>query len=158
MLKELGDVACKMSAMQAALGLAQLERIDELVARKRQIFDWYEKALSGMDGVTLNYEAPGIKNSYWMVTIILDPSYGIEKEQLMDLLLKEGIDSRPFFYPLSSLPANAGLGQAQQARERNQVCNAISPYGVNLPYALNITEEKVQYVCKVLMEILQNGR
>lgn len=51
----------KMSAMQAALGLAQLERVDELAARKRQIFNWYEKAHSGLDGITLNYEAPGVK-------------------------------------------------------------------------------------------------
>ena len=147
----------RMSSMQAALGLAQLERIEELVARKCQIFSWYEQELAGVEGVTLNYEAPGTKNTYWMVTVILDQSYRMEKERLMELLSKQGIDSRPFFYPLSSLPAYTGLEQAQKAQQRNSVSYKISPYGVNLPCALNMTEEKVQYVCDVLKEILQSG-
>ena len=62
----------KMSSMQAALGLAQLERIDELVERKRQIFNWYQSELSNINGITLNYEAPETKNTYWMVTVVLD--------------------------------------------------------------------------------------
>ena len=99
--------------MQATLGLAQFERIDELIAPKRQVFAWYQEGLAGMDGVTLNYEAPGTRNTYWMVTVILDPSFGIEKERLMALLNEHNIDSRPFFYPLSSLPAYEGFEQAQ---------------------------------------------
>jgi perosamine synthetase len=146
----------KMSSMQAALGLAQLERIEELIARKRQIFAWYWEELSDIDGITLNYEAPGTKNTYWMVTAVLDPSWGIEKERLIALLGERNIDSRPFFYPLSSLPAYEHLEQAKQARQRNQVSYRISPYGVNLPSALNLTEEKVRYVCDVLRDILQN--
>ena len=145
----------KMSSMQAALGLAQLERVEELVARKREIFAWYEQELSGVEGVTLNYEAPGTKNTYWMVTVILDPSFGIRKERLMALLSERLIDPRPFFYPLSSLPAYAHLAQAQQARQRNHVSYQISPYAVNLPSGLSMTEEKVRYVCDALKGILQ---
>jgi len=144
----------KMSSMQAALGLAQLERIEELIARKRQIFAWYQEALSGVDGITLNYEAPGTKNSYWMVTVILDRSFGIDKEQLIRLLSEHQIDSRPFFYPLSSLPAYEHLAQAREAQRRNRVSYQISPYGVNLPCALNMTQEKVRYVCDVLRDAL----
>lgn len=144
----------KMSSMQAALGLAQLERIEELIARKRQIFAWYQEALSGVDGVTLNYEAPGTKNTCWMVTVILDPSFGIDKEQLIRLLSERRIDSRPFFYPLSSLPAYEHLEQARQARRQNRVSYQISLYGVNLPCALNMTQEKVQCVCNVLRDAL----
>jgi perosamine synthetase len=141
--------------MQAALGLAQLERTEELVARKRQIFAWYEQELSDVDGVTLNYEAPGTKNTYWMVTVILDPSFGIRKERLMVLLSERHIDPRPFFYPLSSLPAYKHLPQAQQARQRNHVSYRISPYAINLPSGLNMTEEKVRYVCDILKDVLQ---
>jgi perosamine synthetase len=144
-----------MSNMQAALGLAQLERIEELIARKRQIFVWYQEALCGVDGITLNYEAPGTKNTYWMVTVILDPSFGIDKEQLIRLLSEHHIDSRPFFYPLSSLPAYEHLEQARQARQRNRVSYQISPYAINLPSGLNMTEEKVRYVCDALRDILQ---
>ena len=60
----------KMSSMQAALGLAQLERIEELVDRKRQIFSWYQAELDFIPGVSLNYEPPNTKNTYWMVTVI----------------------------------------------------------------------------------------
>ena len=141
--------------MQAALGLAQLEHVEELVARKRQIFAWYEQELSGVDGVTLNYEAPGTKNTYWMVTAILDPSLGIEKERLIAFLRERHIDPRPFFYPLSSLPAYEHLEQARHARQRNHVSYQISPYGINLPSGLNMTEEKVGYVCGALKGILR---
>lgn len=140
----------KMSSMQAALGLAQLERVEELVARKREIFGWYRDALAGVDGVTFNAEPPGTRNSYWMVTAILDPKFGIRKEQLMVRLNEHGIASRPFFYPLSSLPAYAGLAQAQDAQQRNQVSYAVSPYGVNLPCALNLEQEKIRHVCAML--------
>jgi perosamine synthetase len=145
----------KMSSMQAALGLAQLERIEELVARKRQIFAWYRERLARLPGVTLNYEAADTKNTYWMVTVVVDRSLGIAKERLMQLLAEKRIDSRPFFHPLSSLPAYENLEQARLARQRNRVAYELSPYGINLPSALNLTEEKVRYVCDTLKELLR---
>jgi perosamine synthetase len=140
----------KMSSMQAALGLAQLERIEELVERKRQIFEWYRRELSEVEGIALNYEAPGTKNTYWMVTGILDKRFGKKKEHLMELMREKNIDCRPFFYPLSSLPAYEHLDQAREARQRNRISYQISPYGINLPSGLNMTEEKVSYVCAAL--------
>ena len=59
----------KMSALQAAIGLAQMERIEELIARKRDIFNWYREALAGLP-LTLNAEPEGVRNSYWMVTAV----------------------------------------------------------------------------------------
>ena len=144
----------KLSSMQAALGLAQLERIDELIARKREIFGWYQKALEGFEGITLNSEAASIKNTYWMVTAIVDERFGLSKEELIAALGQEGIDSRPFFYPLSSMPAYASWPQAQGARSRNRVAYNLSPRGVNLPSALSLTQEKVRYVCDRLRRIL----
>ena len=140
----------KMSSMQAALGLGQLERIDELVARKRQIFSWYAEGLSRLDGVALNHEAPGTKNTYWMVTVTWDPKYRFRKDRLMALLHERGIDSRPFFHPLSSLPAYVGLEEASRAQQRNHVSYLISPYGINLPSGMNMSPEKVEYVVDVL--------
>lgn len=136
----------KLSSMQAALGTAQLERVEELVSRKREIFAWYAEELAGLPGVTLNYEAPSTKNTYWMVTVVLAESLGLRKERLMELLAAEGIDCRPFFHPLSSLPAYAGTPQAEAARSRNPVSYALSPYGINLPSALNLTRDQVRRV------------
>jgi perosamine synthetase len=147
----------RMSSMQAALGLAQLERIDELIERKRQIFRWYETRLSGLGGVTLNYEAPETLNTYWMVSVILDPKFGIEKDDLMRYMSDNNIDCRPFFRPLSSLPAYEGLPQVQTARRENIVSYELSPYGLNLPCGMNMTEEKVAYVCSVIESILAEG-
>ena len=144
----------KMSSMQAALGLAQLERIEELVERKRKIFDWYRQELAEVAGMALNYEAPGTKNTYWMVTAIVDKRFGTKKERLMELMSQKNIDCRPFFYPLSSLPAYEHLDQAREARQRNQISYQISPYGINLPSGMNMTEEKVRYVCAVLKRIV----
>lgn len=147
----------RMSSMQAALGLAQLERIDELIAHKREIFRWYEERLAGMDGVTLNYEAPETLNTYWMVSVILDPKFGIEKDELMQFMSDNNIDCRPFFRPLSSLPAYADLPRTADAQARNTVSYELSPYGLNLPCGMNMTEEKVAYVCTVMESILKES-
>ena len=147
----------KMSSMQAALGLAQLERIEELVARKREIFRWYAEELSDTEGIILNSEGRSTKNTYWMVTAILDKQYRVKKDRMMELMSEKHIECRPFFYPLSSLPAYEKLDQARQARRRNRVSYEISPYGVNLPSALNMTEEKVKYVCDALRSVLKVG-
>ncbi len=147
----------KMSDIQAALGLAQLERIDELVKYKRQIFTWYQSELSNIQGITQNYEAPNTKNTYWLVTVVLDEKFGFKKEEIIDLMSEKGIDCRPFFYPLSSMPAYQNVEQAKQAQQRNKNAYKISPYGVNLPSGMNMTEEKVKYVCGVLKSICENS-
>lgn len=147
----------KMTSMQAALGLAQLERIDELVERKRQIFNWYQSELGGVPEITLNYEASDTKNTYWMVTVVIDEKFGLKKEELMVLMSEKGIDCRPFFYPLSSIPAYRDLEQAKQARQRNRNAYMISPYGINLPCGMKMTEETVGYVCEVLKSVLGCG-
>jgi perosamine synthetase len=144
----------KMSSMQAALGVAQLERVDELVERKRQIFAWYQQGLAGVEGITLNFEAEGIKNTFWMVTAILAEQLGLSKERFIGLMKEHGIDCRPFFYPLSSLPAYRKVPQALEARRRNIVSYRISPHGVNLPSGLNLTAAQVRYVSQTLQDIL----
>lgn len=145
----------KMSSMQAALGLGQLERIEELLERKRQIFMWYQKHLDGFPGLTLNVEPPGTKNSYWMTTIILDPELGYRKDRFIAAMAEQRIDCRPVFHPLSSLPAYAGAPGAAAAKERNQVSYGISPYGVNLPSGMSMTGETVGFVCDTLKQVLR---
>lgn len=137
----------KMSAMQAALGLAQLERVDELVEQKRTIFEWYQRDLSGTRGVSLNAEPSGTRNSYWMVTAIADISFGRSKEQILSYLRGIGIDCRPFFYPLSSLDAYRALPGRDSAAERHPVSYTLSATGINLPSALSLTEGDVKRAC-----------
>lgn len=147
----------KMSSLQAALGLAQIERIDELISRKRQIFGWYQQRLAQVGGVTLNAEPSGTLNSYWMVTAILDPNRGWSRDELRSQLRQSGIDTRPFFHPLSSLPAYVGDGQAELARQRNRVAYSLSPHGLNLPSALCLVEQDVDRVCTTLKQALNRS-
>jgi perosamine synthetase len=144
----------RMSSLQAAFGRAQLQRIDQLLARKRQIFEWYEARLRDVPGLSLNPSVPGMHNTYWMVTVVVDPGYGLETRDLMAHLDDADIDSRPFFPPLSSLPAFDGYATAREARGRNPVAYDLAARSVNLPSALMLTEADVDRVCEALVSIL----
>jgi perosamine synthetase len=135
----------KMSSMQAAVGLAQLERVDELIERKRQIFGWYSDRLCDVAGVTVNTEPAGTLNPYWMVTAI---ARAHDKQDLARHLKARGINTRPFFFPLSSLSAYADAADTRRARAENLTSYAISPHGINLPSALSLTEDDVERVCR----------
>lgn len=142
----------KMSSMQAALGLAQLERIEELVAGKRRIYSWYREELADWNGGSLNPDVAGLHSSYWMTTVILDRDLGLTKETLVPYLKQRGVDVRPFFYPLSMIPVYRDTPQAELARARNKTAYSLTPYGINLPSALALERSDVARVCAALRE------
>ena len=146
----------KMSSLQAALGYAQLERLDELVGKKREIFSWYNEKLGNIPWLILNAEPEGIKNSFWMSSVIVDEKMDYPKLKLIEDLSQKGIDSRPFFNPLSSIPAYRNTPQANFARQRNQTAYKVSAQAINLPSALSLTKKQVDYVCDILIDILNN--
>lgn len=145
----------KMSSLQAALGIAQLERIEELVEKKRSIFNWYKDELKDVECVYLNSELEGTRNSYWMVTIVWDSNiYKMKKEEFILELRKYNIDSRPFFYPLSMEPAYKELTQNKNYTNLNPNSYKISPYSINLPCGMRMNKELVKYVCDKIKLIL----
>ena len=144
----------RMSGLQAALGLAQIERIEELVAAKRRVFSLYQARLGDVPHLILNHEGPETKNTYWMVTVIWDRARGVTKDELMALMAERNIDTRPFFHPLSSIPAYADAADRTRAQAENEVSYALSPYGINLPSGATLTEEEIDYVCAALLGIL----
>jgi perosamine synthetase len=146
----------KMSSMQAALGLAQLERIDELVAGKRRIYGWYQEQLSDWSGGSLNPSVPGLYNSYWMTTVVLDRQRGVTKKTVVPHLRENGVDARPFFYPLSAIPAFHASVQAASARARNVNSYSVTPYGINLPSALVLQRSDVAAVSAALREAVRS--
>lgn len=145
----------KMSSLQAALGLAQLQRIEELLDRKRQIFAWYRRELGVEAGLVLNPDIPDATSSYWMVTAIFDRAFG-RKDSIISALAEQGIDSRPFFSPLSSLPAYRDQKSAAGCAERNINSYAISSQGVNLPSALCLNEADVVRVAEAVRSITRH--
>lgn len=140
----------KMSNFQAACGLAQLERVKGLIEAKRRIFSWYQKHLAKVPGLQLNTERPHTKNSYWMVSVVFDKRYRIVKEQLMrELMGKYHIQIRPFFYPLSIMPATRQKADTPIALD-------VSERGVNLPCAVFLSEKDVAYISTSLARVLRD--
>ncbi len=147
----------KMSSMQAALGLAQLQRLPQLVNRKRQIYEHYRSRLEGRAGMRMNAEPSGIWNSYWMSTVVWNRASDWSKEALMQELDLRGIDCRPMFYPLSGIPAYAAHPQAIGAAARNPVAYDLAGRGLNLPSGLSITADEIDYVADTLLNLFQSG-
>lgn len=138
----------KISNIEAALGCAQISRINELVEKKRQIFNWYQIKLKHLKG-KLNPEHPNTINSYWLPTIVFDQSSGFQREKFFKLCKLENIDTRPFFYPLSSLPMFEKVGD-------NKVSYSIYERGINLPSYHDMKEEDIDRVVNCILKFINN--
>jgi perosamine synthetase len=142
----------KMSNLQAALGLAQLERIEEMIAKRRLIFQWYRQRLGGVPELALNVERFWARNIYWMTSIVLGERVSMSRDEVIAGLKARDIDSRPFFPPVSSFP------MFESCAERNPVAYEISRRGINLPSGHNLSEADVDRVCASLLEVLGLSR
>jgi perosamine synthetase len=137
----------KMSNIQAALGLAQLERIEELIKKKITIYNWYKTRLANINGLSMNKQNDANQRSiYWMSSIILDKDFGISRNEIMTLLKKKNIDTRPTFPKISSFNMFKEYD--------NPISEHISLNGINLPSGHDRTEEEIDYVCETLKTIL----
>lgn len=143
----------KASSMQAALGYAQLRRIDEILAYKRQAFAWYRDRLDDVPGLQINQPGPGVDAAYWLVTIVWDSRYPFDKVEAAEVLREAGLDTRPFFSPLSSLAAYSHLSE-RKWEQANPTAYEIGNRGINLPSALVLREEDVEFVCATLVKAL----
>ena len=136
----------KMPNVAAALGVAQMERINDLVSRKREIFNLYKSKLSG---VSFNPEKEGTYNSYWITTIVFDGE--INRPALLQMFADKNIDARVFFYPLSMMPPFKNA-----IKHDNPVAYSIHERGINLPSYHDITEDEIDRVCGVIREYVLN--
>lgn len=133
----------KLSNIQAALGCAQLERIDELLAAKRSVFSRYRELLGGLP-LAMNPEPPGTRNGYWMPTIVFDEALQLDRERLLAQLRQAEIDGRVFFWPLSSLPMFESMGVT------TPVAHSLSRRAINLPSYHDISDADLQRVASVV--------
>ncbi len=137
----------KMSNVQAALGCGQMERIEELVGRKRSIFTTYQKSFSDVSGISMNPEPDGVTNGFWMPTIVFSKALGVTREELQQVFKRENIDARVFFWPLSQLPMF-------EAVEGNLVAWDIPTRAINLPSFHDMTDCELERVVKTVKSIL----
>jgi perosamine synthetase len=137
----------RMSALQAALGLAQLEHIDEFVSIRRNNAKLYNSLLSEVgENITLPPEASWAKNVYWMYTILIQDGFGISRDELIRKLELDGIETRTSFYPIHVQPIYA----KQNEGERFPVADELSRKGINLPSGNNLASDEVTYVCECI--------
>jgi len=137
----------KMSNIQAAIGCAQIERIDELLAGKRRIFTYYADQLDGLP-LRMNPEQEGTINGYWMPTIVVDKSIPFNREELLSAFKIDGIDSRVFFWPLSMLPIF-------ESKPENVVSYELCERAVNLPSYHDLSHADMSRVIEIILKLLQ---
>lgn len=138
----------RMTNLQAALGVAQLSRIDEFLKIKRKIAEIYNHNLASIKGIVLPVEKKYAFHTYWMYSLLLPK--GTSREKIMKLMKKKGVDSRPFFYPLSELPPFKISNKSEFTIARD-----IAYRGISIPSSTKLTKTDAEYVCKVLKEILK---
>jgi perosamine synthetase len=136
----------KMSNVQAAIGLAQVERIGGLIDRKREIFYAYRDRLEGINSIAINPEAEGTQNGFWMPTIVFEPETEVTRERLQAAFATEDIDARVFFWPLSSLPSFS-------PKPQNVHAYSLPSRAINLPSYHEMTQQEIDRVVSVIAEI-----
>ncbi|MBX9935196.1 MAG: DegT/DnrJ/EryC1/StrS family aminotransferase [Burkholderiaceae bacterium] len=140
----------KMSNIEAAIGCGQLERIEELISRKQDIFRLYRKFLGDTDGIALNPEPLGVTIGAWMPTAVLDPQLKVNREMMLAAFTAENIDARVFFWPLSSLPPF-------EAKPSNYHAWSIPDRAINLPSYHDISDQDIDRVSNVLKRLINVG-
>jgi perosamine synthetase len=142
----------RMTGMQAALGLAQLDRIDEVIEGKRDLARRYGEALGDIDGVELPVERAWAKHVYWMYAITVHEDLGLDRASLAAALRERGVDTRSFFCPMNlqpalhSVPGFRAVGCPVAERGWNQ--------GAYLPSSPDLTDEDVRTVAGALREVV----
>lgn len=141
----------RMTNIQAALGLAQMERIETFIEHKRWLAQRYNQLLADVSGITLPPEAAWARSVYWMYSILLDERFPVDRDTFIVCLKQQGIDSRPFFYPIHTLPPY------QPTSGYFPVAEDISRRGINLPSGMNMQEADVVRVADEIRKCSRGG-
>jgi perosamine synthetase len=144
----------RMTNIQAALGVAQLEQLDKFLKKKRWIGQKYNQLLEKLSGVQLPLlETDYAKNIFWVYGLVLNDATNFDAKKVMNDLLKNGIGSRPFFYPMHQQPVLIKRGLFQD--ESYPVAEKLYQKGFYLPSGLALTEDQIIHVSKTLKKIFK---
>ncbi len=141
----------RMTNLQAALGVAQMERVETFLARRRELVARYDKRLGNIQGITLPPRAAWATNVHWLYTISIDENaLGMSRDLLLEKLNEKGIETRRVFYPLHPQPAyRAGIAKPCP------VADDVAQRGVSLPTASDLTVAEVDRVCDAFLHVVR---
>jgi perosamine synthetase len=142
----------RLTNLQAALGVAQLQRISEIIDRKRWIGQEYNRQLHDIENLQLPVEEPWAKNVYWMYGIVLSEESGMDAAGLAQKLKQHGVETRPFFLGLHEQPVFHRRGLF--LRERYPESERIARQGLYVPSGLALTQEQISQVTEAVREVL----
>lgn len=149
----------RMTNVQAAIGLAQTERIKEHIEKKIWIGKKYNellKPLAEKGIITLPVEKDWCKNTYWVYSILLNKKLNIQADEMMKLLMNKGVQTRPFFYPLHKQPVFKNFDWYKE--QTLPVSEYLGDYGFYFPSGLTLTEEQIKTVVKTFNEVLDENK
>jgi perosamine synthetase len=135
----------RMPNIVAAMGVAQLERINEFIERKSRNVQYYHEFLSGVKGITMPVQKEWAYNVNWLFSVVVEDNYPVGRDQLILKLKTMGIDSRPFFMPVPLMPPY------KECRSSNMdITMELTNKGINLPSSVNLTGEEILKVSTVM--------
>ena len=139
----------------ASLGYAQFQRVEELVAAKRKLLTKYRLAFSDVVDIQLNPEPPEGRNGAWCSALIFGHSHHVDKEYVIGELERLGFEGRPFFYPLSSMPAYGG--ESKEKEDTNPVAYDVSRRGICLPAAFKTDDLELLKYCNAIRAVINKA-
>ena len=143
----------RMTNMQAAVGVAQMEKIDQYIEARRAHAKKYNALLKDVKGFTLPPEANWAKNIYWLYSVVVQDEFGVSRDKLMEELGKQGIETRPFFIPLHKQPVFKQMGIVSG---EFPVADELCDKGLCLPSSNALTDAQIEYVCRAIEQIQKN--
>ena len=126
----------RMTNVAAAIGLAQLEKSEWHVERRREVVKWYNEHLKGTSALTRQVEKERARNVYWMFSVALDESISLERDEVIVALAEQGIETRPVFHPMHTLPPYCVSAKGQ----RFPVADRLEARGISLPTWAGLTQ------------------
>jgi perosamine synthetase len=141
----------RMTNIAAAIGLAQLEKADWHIQRRREVARWYLEELASIEGLQLPVEKSWVKNVYWMFSVVFTDQIDSERDEIIERMKMQGIETRPFFYPMHVLPPYIEIAKGNQF----PVADALSTRGINLPSWAGLTRENVKYISNSLIRAIR---
>jgi perosamine synthetase len=146
-IEELG-YKYKMNNITAALGLAQLERSERQIEQKRRISEWYKELIGNHPKLTMQFESPNTRSIHWMNSITLDESLPISRDEVMEKLKADGIDTRPVFPAISQYPF------WDKKQEAGEIATRVGAQSINLPSGVKLSKKSVERVCETITSII----